>query len=144
MKLITSPYLIEFPAIGRGEIGYIGVAESKGLPFDVKRVFWTYYTPQDITRGRHAHYETQMILLAVSGKITIRTEMLNGEKEIFILDKPNQGLYMPPLCWHTMEYSHTATQMVLASTPYQEEDYIRSYEDFKNTSLQNTGLQRAQ
>lgn len=129
---MEQPQLIDFPRIGKSAIGYIGVAEaSEHLPFEIKRVFWTYYTPESIVRGRHAHHETEMVLLALSGRILVHTEMPNGHLKSFSLDRPDQGLYMPPLCWHTMQYSHTAVQLVLASTTYKEADYIRDYDTFK-------------
>ncbi len=54
-----------------------------------------------------------------------------AEKE-FILDTPNQGLYMPKYCWHTMKYDHNSVQMCIASMEYEEKDYIRDYNDFKS------------
>ncbi len=125
------PHIIEFPQIGRTEIGFIGVGEENvAIPFDIQRVFWTYYTPESIIRGRHAHLRTEMVLIAVSGRIVVNTEMIPGEIETFVLDRPTMGVYMPPMCWHTMQYSHTAVQVVIASTKYDESDYIRSYADF--------------
>jgi dTDP-4-dehydrorhamnose 3,5-epimerase-like enzyme len=129
---VNKPYLIEFPKLGASDIGYISVVENSNLiPFDIKRVFWTYYTPESIVRGRHAHHKTEQVLVAVTGRIIVTTEMHDGEVQTFILDNPNVGVYVPPSAWHTMQYSHTAIQMVLASQPYDEHDYIRNYEDFK-------------
>lgn len=127
------PYLIEFPKIGNSALGYISIAEgTKSLPFELKRSFWSYYTPEEVVRGRHAHHQTEMVLVAVAGSITVNTELLTGEMDVFRLDKPHVGLYLPIYCWHTMQYSHNAVQLVLASSHYDEADYIRSYETFKN------------
>ncbi len=125
-----SPYIIEFGKIGESAIGYITVAENNQLPFIVQRIFWTYYTPESITRGRHAHHHTEQILIAVSGKIIVTTESAQGEKKQFTLQSPQQGVYIPPNVWHTMEYSHNAVQLALASTKYQASDYIRDKEEF--------------
>lgn len=126
------PHIIEFRQIGSSEIGYISILEnSKLVPFDIKRVFWTYYTPESIVRGRHAHHKTEQLLVAVTGRIIITTELSDGTISTFVLEKPNQGLYIPPNAWHTIQYSHTAVQLVLASTEYDEQDYIRDYENFK-------------
>lgn len=130
MKSWPEPFLINFPGIGKSDIGYISVAENPALPFQVQRVFWTYYTPQEIIRGRHAHHQLEQILIAVAGSIRIRTEDRNGKVSEFLLDKPSVGLYMPPDHWHTMQYSHSAVQLTLASLPYDESDYIRDYEVF--------------
>lgn len=136
MKKWPEPYLIEFPGIGRSDIGYISVGENGNLPFRVQRVFWTYYTPQEIIRGRHAHYELEQILIAVSGIIQVKTENRSGEIQEFLLDKPHTGLYLPPDHWHTMQYSHTAVQLTLASLPYDESDYIRDYQVFQKGETQ--------
>ncbi|MEM7655131.1 MAG: FdtA/QdtA family cupin domain-containing protein [Bacteroidota bacterium] len=126
------PQLIHFPKIGSSSVGYISIGEvADTIPFEIKRVFWTYYTPESIVRGRHAHHYTEMVLVAVSGRIIVNTELPNGEIETFILERPDQGVYLPPYSWHTMQYSHNAVQMVFASTVYSETDYIRSYEEFK-------------
>ena len=133
MNKKTEPYILHFPAIGQSDIGFISIAENqKHVPFDIKRTFWTYFTPQSITRGFHAHHDTEMVLVALTGKIIVYTEMPNGEKQNFILEQATEGLYLPRLCWHTMQYSHTAIQLVLASTEYNSADYVRDYNDFLN------------
>jgi dTDP-4-dehydrorhamnose 3,5-epimerase-like enzyme len=132
MKEYTKPYLVEFPKMGDSTVGFISIAESTGnIPFEIKRVFWTYFTPESVVRGRHAHHRTEQILLAIAGRIIVTTEMRDGEIQTFVLDRPNIGVYIPPEAWHTMQYSHVAVQMVLTSTHYDENDYIRDYEAFK-------------
>ncbi len=127
-----NPYLIEFPKIGDSSMGYISIGEElKEIPFASKRCFWTYHTPDSIVRGRHTHYTTEQVLVAVSGQIILNTEALNGEKQTFYLDSPTKGVYVPAKCWHTMQYSHSAVQLVFASTLFDPADYIRSFEEFK-------------
>jgi len=136
MKKYSEPYLIEFSKIGNSSVGYISVAEAqKSVPFEIKRVFWTYFTPEELTRGHHAHYYTEQILIAVSGRIIVHTELPDGRKSAYTLEKPNIGIYLPPHCWHYMEYSHTAVQLVLASSLYDESDYIRDYKKYKEVYL---------
>lgn len=128
----STPQIISFKRIGESGLGYISVAEMHNqIPFDIKRIFWTYYTPEDVTRGRHSHFDTEMVLIAAAGKIDVTTEMTDGSIEEFVLDKPDVGLYLPKMCWHTMKYSHNAVQLVIASSIYDEKDYVRSHEDFK-------------
>ena len=119
--------------LGAPDIGYISVSENSEdpLPFVVQRVFWTYYTPESIVRGRHAHQRTEQVLIAVAGRIIVTTELADGDIQIFRLEDPSVGLYIPPCAWHTMQYSHTAVQLVLASQFYAEDDYIREYEVFR-------------
>ena len=130
-----APKLISFSKIGSTSQGFISVSENfNHVPFDVKRIFWTYYTPDNILRGRHAHHNTEMVLVAVAGRIVVNTEMPGGKIDVFTLEKPETGLYLPRYCWHTMQYSHSSVQLVLASSIYNEGDYIRSYEEFKALS----------
>jgi hypothetical protein len=127
-----SPHIIDFARKGNTDIGFISIWENNDLaPFKVERVFWTYFTPEDIVRGRHAHFQTEQVLIAVAGRIIVNVEYPDGVIELFTLDKPNIGLYLPPFCWHTMQYSHSSVQMVLASTKFNEEDYIRGYDNYK-------------
>lgn len=138
MNLINAiPSIINFPKIGSPALGYISMAENENLPFEVKRIYWTYYTPEEVERGGHSHINLQQILVAVSGIITVKTEMPSGQKAVFILDAPNKGLLIPKLCWREMKYSHNAVQMCIASIAYDEADYIRSYEDFKQIKLEH-------
>jgi dTDP-4-dehydrorhamnose 3,5-epimerase-like enzyme len=131
MSNYSKPHIIDFAKLGESGIGYISVAQNDKLPFEVKRIFWTYYTPENIVRGRHAHHQTEQLLIAVTGRIIVNTESASGEILTFILDSPNQAVYIPPDVWHTMQYSHTAIQVALASTLYDEKDYIRDYDNFK-------------
>lgn len=127
------PHIINFSKIGSQDLGYITVAETqKDTPFDIKRVYWTYYTPQDVIRGGHAHKELQQVIFAVSGTIEFNTLDLEGNKDTFILDSPSKGLYIPKLIWRDIKFSHSAVLLCLASEIYDEADYFRDFEEFKN------------
>ena len=135
--MITEPHIVEFKKIGNPSLGYISLAENETLPFEVKRVYWTYFTPENVERGAHAHYELEQILVALAGKITVKTEMPDGSVKKFVLDVPDKGIFLPKLSWHVMKYSHNAVQMCIANMEYKESDYIRNYDFFKalHTSL---------
>ncbi len=128
--MYQQPYLIDFPKVGNSVQGYISVAENDNLPFAVNRVYWTYYTPESVHRGGHAHHHLQQILVAVSGKIIVETEIPGGIKERYILESPSLGLLLPKYCWHIMQYTHNAVQMCIANIAYDEKDYIRDYQEF--------------
>ena len=130
--MMNKPRIINFPKIGHPSLGYISLAENEALPFEVNRIYWTYYTPEDVERGGHAHHNLEQILVALAGKITVNTEMPDGSKKTFVLESPNQAVYLPKYSWHIMQYSHNAVQMCIASMVYEERDYIRDYEEFKN------------
>ena len=128
---MSKPYLIDFNKIGSPNLGYISVGENhENIPFEIKRVYWTYYTPQDVTRGGHAHYDLEQVIVAVSGTITFTTEDLKGKQAEFILDSPDKGLYIPKLIWRDIKFSHNAVLLCMASEKYLEADYIRDYETF--------------
>ena len=129
---MEGPYLIEFPKVGASDIGFISIAEHpQQIPFEIKRTFWTYYTPESVLRGRHAHHRTEQVLVAVAGRIIVTTELADGRVDLFRLEDPHVGLYIPPYVWHTMQYSHSAVQLVMASLPYNAEDYIRDHSEFQ-------------
>ncbi|MGV0966529.1 sugar 3,4-ketoisomerase [Empedobacter falsenii] len=129
------PQIIFLDKIGSSELGYITIAEAqKNIPFDIKRVYWTYYTPQDVVRGGHAHKNLEQVIFAVSGTITFNTEDQNGNKETFVLDHPSKGLHIPNLIWRDIHFTHNAVLLCLASEHYREEDYFRNFDEFKSYS----------
>ena len=132
---MNKPYLIQFPKLGNSSLGYISVAEKENLPFVPQRIYWTYYTPQEVERGGHSHNDLHQNLVAVAGTIIVTTELLDGTKNEYVLDSPDVGLFIPKMCWRTMRYTHNAVQMCIASIVYDETDYIRDYEDFKSRQI---------
>ena len=131
-----APYLKAFGKIGTPNLGYISVAEvGQHIPFDIKRVYWTYFTPNHVQRGQHAHRQLRQFIFSVAGIIHFQLESHEGEQFEFVLDEPHQGLYIPAGYWRTMRFSHNAVLLCLASMPYDEADYIRDYETFKKWSL---------
>jgi dTDP-4-dehydrorhamnose 3,5-epimerase-like enzyme len=131
--MFPTPHIITLPQIGDSVLGYISIAEGqKNIPFEIKRVYWTYYTPQNVIRGQHAHKALHQLIFAVSGKIVFETENINRKKEKFILENPNEGLYLPPFTWREIQFSHNAVLLCLASEIYTEDDYLRTYEAFEH------------
>lgn len=132
-----SPKIIRFPAIGSSTLGFITVAEQQlNVPFDIKRVYWTYYTPNNVIRGGHAHKNLEQLIFAVAGSIEFVTQDVYGNKIEFVLDNPHIGLYIPRLIWREIKFSHSAVLLCLASDLYSEDDYIREYSEFiKSSSL---------
>jgi hypothetical protein len=135
------PKIVRFQKIGNQKEGYLSICENIDIvEFDVKRVFWNYGTPNEVTRGRHAHYETEMVIIAITGEVKVSVITIEGEPLKFVLSDPNQGLYLPKLCWHEMNYSLNAVQLVLCSTNYDERDYIRSKDNFESLVKQHQNI----
>jgi hypothetical protein len=129
--LSWEPQIIEFPSIGASNFGYITVSEyEKTIPFEIKRVYWTYYTPHHIERGGHAHKGLYQILVSVSGIIDVTVTARDETSKTYILNSPDKGLLLPPPYWHTMRFSHNSVLLCLASQLYDENDYIRDYNLF--------------
>jgi dTDP-4-dehydrorhamnose 3,5-epimerase-like enzyme len=129
----TCPEYFELSSIGESKLGFISVAEfPNNIPFEIKRAYWTYYTPQDVLRGHHSHKDLYQLIFALSGTITFYTEDRHGNKQEFVLSEPNVGLFIPPYVWREINFSHNSVLLCLASSEYLETDYLRSYENFIN------------
>lgn len=123
--------LIEIPRIIDPR-GNLAVIEKEVLPYAIKRVYYLHDVPSGAYRGGHAHKECKELLIAVSGSFEVVLD--NGkEKERVMLNKPNQGLLIDVNIWRELEnFSSGAVCLVLASHEYDEDDYIRNYENYKS------------
>ncbi|MEA9563695.1 MULTISPECIES: WxcM-like domain-containing protein [Xanthomonas] len=111
--------------------GSLSVGEfEKDIPFTPKRYFLVYDVPTAETRGEHAHLACHQFLIAIKGSVHVVAD--DGEqREQFVLDKPNLGLYLPPMTWGIQyKYSEDAVLLVFASHFYDSADYIREYGTF--------------
>ena len=114
------------------ERGNLVVAEGDGMdiPFDIKRVFYMYGSDPDIIRGQHANRQTEFVLINVSGSSKVLVDD-GRSREVIVLDKPRMGLHMGPMIWKEMyDFSADSVLLVLASEHYQEQEYIRDYQEF--------------
>ena len=105
------------------------------IPFEIKRIFYIYGTEPNVPRGQHSHYKTKQYLISVNGscKVTIDD---GKSKQTHELNQPNLGLFQDAMVWGTMhDFSHDCVLLVLASEHYDEADYIRNYENFKQLVL---------
>lgn len=122
--------IIELPKIIDPR-GNLTVAEAnKNVPFDIKRTYWVYDVPGGECRGGHAHKQCLEFIVAVSGSFHVTLD--NGkEKTTYLLNHPWQGLLVDTGVWRTLDdFSSGAVCMVLASEKFEEEDYIREYDDY--------------
>lgn len=131
---VKHPYIIDLKSIGSPELGYLTVAEFPlNIPFPIKRTYWTYFTPHNVERGNHGHKELEQIIVAVNGIIAFDLESRDGKKFNFKLDNPDKGLFIPKKYWRIIHFSHNAVMLCMASLEYDKDDYIRNYDDFKNS-----------
>jgi len=111
--------------------GNITVVEENGdLPFKIKRIFYLYDVPSGAERGGHAHRELHHFIVAASGSYDVILD--DGKnKKIIQLNRPDYGLYIPPWIWSELiNFSSGAISLNLVSTIFEEEDYIRDYQEF--------------
>ena len=122
--------IIELPKI-MDPRGNLTVAEQlKNIPFEVRRVYWTYDIPAGEHRGGHAHKQCRELVVAVSGSFTVT--LTDGQtRSTYLLNRPVQALLIETGVWRTLEdFSSGAVCLVLAEDYFEEEDYIRNYDDF--------------
>ena len=103
---------------------------NEHVPFDPARFFVVYDVPTVEARGAHAHRQCEQFLVCLSG--SVRAIVDDGvNREEYLLDRPDLGLHMPAMIWGTQyRYSSDAVLLVLASRPYEADDYIRDYAEF--------------
>jgi hypothetical protein len=100
--------------------------------FHVQRVFYVFDVPAHNIRGDHAHKVCSQFLIALNGSMKVLLDDGRSRAEV-ILNNPNEGLLIPPMVWGVQfQFSEGAILAVLASDPYDNADYIRSYADFKS------------
>lgn len=122
--------LLNFDIKGNEKGSLIALEQYKNIPFEIKRVYYIFGTKEGVRRGLHAHKRLEQVLICVSGSVKIKVDDGNGKK-IFKLSNPSKGLYIGPGIWREMyDFSKSAVLLVLASEYYDEEDYIRDYEEF--------------
>ncbi|MBB6462474.1 sugar 3,4-ketoisomerase [Flammeovirga kamogawensis] len=124
-KLINSvPRIIELEEHGSYSMGFLTpVQEMKQVPFLIRRVFWTHGANKETVRGNHAHKETEEVIVAVNGTIEVEVILEDMKRQVFLLDNPCQGLYLPPRVWRTLYFSKGAISITLASSDYDPDDY---------------------
>lgn len=126
-----SPQILQLPKIvdARGNLSF--VEANRHIPFEIKRAYWIYDVPGGEVRGGHAFREQDEFIVALSGSFDVVVDTGNGRKKRFPLNRSYFGLYIPKGVWRSLEnFSTNSLALVLASTVYNENDYIRDYAEF--------------
>jgi dTDP-4-dehydrorhamnose 3,5-epimerase-like enzyme len=130
-EIVVLPKITDF----RGNISFI--EGNKHIPFEIKRAYWIYDVPGGEIRGGHAFREQVEFIVALSGSFDV---VLNQgkRKKHFILNRSYQGLYVPNGIWRSIEnFSTNSVALILASTYFDESDYIRNFNDYINLSTKS-------
>jgi hypothetical protein len=113
------------------ESGNISVVENnKSVPFEIRRVYYLYDVPGGVARGGHAHKNLFQLIVAASGSFDVILSDSNV-KRTFTLNRPYQGLLIVPGIWRELDnFSSGAVCLVMASLLFDEDDYIRDYNEY--------------
>ena len=132
--MIKGPIVITLPKYTdpRGNLSVI--EEWKEIPFKIERAYWIYDVPGGDHRGGHAYRYNEEFIVALSGSFDVILDD-GWEKQTFHLNRSYYGLYVPKGLWREMDdFSTNSLALVLSSTRFDVNDYIRDYDEFKATS----------
>lgn len=127
-----TPHIINLPKVQdpRGNLSFIQNADH--VPFDIARVYWIYDVPGGKERDGHAFRTQQELIVALSGSFDV--VLHNGiSEERYHMSRSYYGLYVPAMTWRRLDnFSTNSVALVLSSTIYDEDDYIRDFDTFKS------------
>ncbi len=125
--------IIEAPRIDADSV-LCFIEGEKNVPFPIKRVFHISGVREGSVRGNHAHHVLQEVVFCIQGSVEVDTIDGAGNSQSILLDAPQVGLFLPPSVWRVLHsFSKDAILLVVASTDYDPDDYIRSTEEFEVT-----------
>lgn len=130
------PQIINLPKFldRRGSLSFI--EQGLHIPFDIARTYWVYDVPGGEKRGGHAYRQNQELIVALSGSFDVVLTNPQGERRVWHMNRSYYGLYVPHLWWRELEnFSTNSLALVLASTPFDETDYIRDFDLFRKEGV---------
>ena len=120
----------------RGNLTFLET--NRHVPFDIKRIYYLYDVPSGESRGGHAHRKAEEFIIAASGSFDV---VLNdgSSEERFCLSRPYIGLYVANMVWRTLDsFSSGSVCLVVASEFFEEDDYIRDFDEFMRLAGKST------
>jgi dTDP-4-dehydrorhamnose 3,5-epimerase-like enzyme len=122
--------ILTFADLGDERGKLVVIEGERAIPFRIERVFYIYDSDDTVVRGQHANRESEFVLINVAGQSKVR--ITDGKEEIIVeLNKPMMGVYIPNMIWKDMyDFSSDSVLLVLASTHYDDSEYIRDYDEY--------------
>lgn len=125
--------LLELPKIEdkRGNLTFF--EDGNQIPFKIERIFWTYDVPSGQTRGGHAYFRQNEVIIALSGSFDVVITKPNGYTETYSLNRSYYALYLPAKTWRHLEnFSTNALSLHASDRQFDVDDYIRDFEKFRS------------
>jgi len=131
MNVIQLAQMLEFSQRG-DERGHLVIVEGmEDIPFEIKRIFYIYGSDNDVVRGQHANRNSEFVLINVAGTSKVKVKDGKGNEAVYSLNRPHTGIYLPKMVWKDMyDFSEDSVLLCLASTHYDNSEYIRDYDEF--------------
>jgi hypothetical protein len=131
LKSIEDAYLVELPRIADPAGNLTFVEEKRHVPFEIRRVFYTYDVPGGESRAGHASKKNEELIVAASGSFDVILD--DGQRhQRFSLNRSYFGVYVPNMIWRELvNFSSGSVCLVLASELFDEDDYYRSYDEYR-------------
>ncbi len=130
---MDKPIIIDLPKFldRRGNLSF--AEQLKHVPFEIRRTYWIYDVPGGESRGGHAYKQNEEFIIALSGAFDVR--LTDGQQtSTFTLNRSYYGLYIPKGYWRQMSnFSTNSLALILASTPYDPDDYENDFDSFINS-----------
>lgn len=122
--------VLQFSDLGDERGKLVVIEGNQTIPFEIKRVFYIYGSDETMVRGKHANRESEFVMINVAGESKVR--ITDGNEEFVVeLNKPMMGIFIPKMIWKDMyDFSSDSVLLVLASTHYNDKEYIRNYEEY--------------
>lgn len=130
MNIKEKCHILQFADLGDERGKLVVIEGEQDIPFNIKRVFYIYGSDSTVMRGQHANIHSEFVLINVAGRSKVR--VTDGEDDFVIeLNKPMMGVYIPNMLWKDMyDFSPDSVLLVLASTHYDANEYIRNYDEY--------------
>ena len=129
---MIEPCIIQLPKFldARGNLSF--VEQLNHIPFEIRRTYWIYDVPGGECRGGHAYKENEEFIVSLSGSFDVIID--DGKKRnTFTLNRSYYGLYVPKGLWREMDnFSTNSLALIVSSTKYRKDDYVRNYDEFIN------------
>lgn len=128
-KMTIEPKIMDVACFSDAR-GRLGVIEDSSLPFDIKRIYYLFDIPMGAVRGEHGHKKLEQFMICMNGVCEVTFN--DGTRQYtFTLDTPSQGILVPPGLWRSIKFKEPSSVLcVLASQPYEDNDYLYSYEEY--------------